>query len=146
MHISTKCSIAVHCLIFIYEYGSTANVTSSLLAKSSGCNAVIIRNILSALKKGGIIELRPGVGNATLTKDPHDISLHTIFTLLEPNSCQNLIGLHPSPAETCPVGRNIHQVLSLSYAQVREDLTRSLQGIRLDTIIDQYHGILAQEK
>lgn len=30
MHISNKCSIAVHCLIFIYEYGEEKKVTSEL--------------------------------------------------------------------------------------------------------------------
>lgn len=51
MHISNKCSIAVHCLIFIFEYGTEKKVTSELLSLSTGCNPVTIRNILSALKK-----------------------------------------------------------------------------------------------
>ena len=57
MHISNKCSIAVHCLIFIFEYGTEKKVTSELLSLSTGCNPVTIRNILSALKKDGIIEV-----------------------------------------------------------------------------------------
>ena len=59
MHISNKCSIAVHCLIFIFEYGTEKKVTSELLSLSTGCNPVTIRNILSALKKDGIIEEEP---------------------------------------------------------------------------------------
>ena len=51
MHISNKCSIAVHCLVFLSEYGEREKVTSELLSCSTGCNPVIIRNILSALKK-----------------------------------------------------------------------------------------------
>lgn len=31
MHISNKCSIAVHCLIFIFEYGTEKKVTLSLI-------------------------------------------------------------------------------------------------------------------
>ncbi len=58
MHISTKCSIAIHCLVFIYEYGEKAKVTSELLSRSSGINPVTIRNILSSLKKSGIILVR----------------------------------------------------------------------------------------
>ena len=50
MHISNKCSIAVHCLIFIFEYGTEKKVTSELLSLSTGCNPVTIRNILSALR------------------------------------------------------------------------------------------------
>lgn len=51
MHISNKCSIAVHCLVFLSEYGEREKVTSELLSCSTGCNPVTIRNILSALKK-----------------------------------------------------------------------------------------------
>lgn len=51
MHISTKCSVAIHCLIFIYEYGENKKVTSDILSLSTGSNPVTIRNILSSLKK-----------------------------------------------------------------------------------------------
>lgn len=51
MHVSNKCSIAIHCLIFIHEYGTENKVTSELLSLSTGCNPVTIRGILSALKK-----------------------------------------------------------------------------------------------
>ena len=40
MHISTKCSIAIHCLIFIYEYGESKKVTSQLLSMSTGSNEI----------------------------------------------------------------------------------------------------------
>ncbi len=45
MHISTKCSVAVHCLIFVFEYGETQKVTSDLLSLSTGINPVTIRKI-----------------------------------------------------------------------------------------------------
>ena len=62
MHISNKCSIAVHCLVFLSEYGEREKVTSELLSCSTGCNPVTIRNILSALKKDEIITVKPGTG------------------------------------------------------------------------------------
>ena len=55
MHISTKCSIAIQCLIFIHEYGEDKRVTRELVSLSTGCNPVSIRNIMSALKKNGIL-------------------------------------------------------------------------------------------
>ncbi|MEG2174041.1 MAG: Rrf2 family transcriptional regulator, partial [Oscillospiraceae bacterium] len=62
MRISTKCSIALHCLLFIAEYESQTKVTSQLLSKSTGCNPVVIRNTLLALKKAGMISVARGVG------------------------------------------------------------------------------------
>ena len=76
MQISMKCSIAVHCLIFIHEVKGTAKVTSNLLAKSTGCNPVIIRNIISSLKKAGIITVPRGTGGAELCADPSQITLY----------------------------------------------------------------------
>ena len=74
MHISNKCSIAVHCLVFINEYGKEKKVTSELLSLSTGCNPVTIRNIISALKKDGIIDVKPGTGGTTLAVPLQDIS------------------------------------------------------------------------
>lgn len=85
MHISTKCSVALHCLIFIYEYGGKAKVTSELLYRSTGINAVTIRNILNALKKAGVISIKAGTGGATLQCPPREISLYQICAALEPD-------------------------------------------------------------
>lgn len=54
MRLSVKLSVAVHCLVFISEYGESAKVTGKKLAISGGTNPVIVRGILSSLKKAGI--------------------------------------------------------------------------------------------
>lgn len=84
MHISTKCSIAIHCLIFIYEYGESKKVTSQLLSMSTGSNAVIIRNILSSLRKEGIVSIKFGTGGATLNCPLNEITLYRIYKAIEP--------------------------------------------------------------
>ena len=61
MQLSMKCSVAVHCLIFIHEAKGIARVTSPLLAESTGCNPVIIRNVISALKKAGLITVAKNI-------------------------------------------------------------------------------------
>ncbi|MCI8668295.1 MAG: Rrf2 family transcriptional regulator [Lachnospiraceae bacterium] len=141
MHISQKCSVALHCLIFINEYSESINVTSSLLAKSTGCNPVIIRNILSELKKAGIISTQPGAGNTKLAKPPENINLYDVCNALEPDGLQNLFGVHSSPAVACPVGKNIHEVLQMPYGIIQKDLAESLKSIQIDFIIKQFHDI-----
>lgn len=51
MRLSTRCSVALHCLLFIAEYEHQTKVTSELLSKSTGCNSAAIRSILNALKR-----------------------------------------------------------------------------------------------
>lgn len=94
MHISTKCSVAIHCLIFIYEYGDTKKVTSELLSLSSGTNSVTIRNILSALKKDGIISIKFGTGGATMNCPLNEITLYRICKAIEPDFLTKLFGIH----------------------------------------------------
>ena len=59
-------------------------MTSNLLAKSTGCNPVVIRNVFGALKKAGIITVARGTGGAKLCKAPSDITLYMIYQAMEP--------------------------------------------------------------
>ena len=141
MHISTKSSIAIHCLIIVSEYGEQKKVTSEMLALSTGINPVIIRNIVSALKKEGILSVKAGTGGTTLNCPLEEITLYRICKTLEPNFLSKLIGIHTRPSPFCPVGKNIHQVLDASYDKVREDLRDSLQGISMKEIMDNYKSL-----
>lgn len=139
MHISTKCSVAIHCLVFICEYGESKKVTSELLSLSTGVNPVTIRNIVSALKKDGILSVKFGTGGTTLNCSLDEITLYRICNAIEPDFLNKLIGIHASPSCLCPVGRSIHGVLDSSYQNVREDLQKSLQNISMKEIMDKYH-------
>lgn len=146
MHISQKCSVAVHCLVVIIEAGHTEKITSEVLAASCGCNPVTVRNILSALKKDGIISVKPGLGGATIKCTPEEVSLYRICNALDPDFSGKLIGIHRFPSTLCPVGRNIHPVLDCSYQKVREDLCESLRSVTMADVIADYHRIANQEK
>ena len=145
MHISTKCSIAVHCLIFINEYGKNKRVTSDLLSLSTGCNPVTIRSIMSALKKVGILSVRFGTGGTTLDCPLEEISLYRICMAVEPDALDKLIGTHTMPSPLCPVGKNIHAVLEAPYDKIRSDLKSSLQSVSMKEIVDEYHKAVSTE-
>ena len=139
MHISTKCSVAIHCLIFIYEYGEKKKVTSELLSLSTGSNPVTIRNILSALKKDGVISVKFGTGGATLNCPLEEITIHRICKAIEPDFISKLFGVHSFPSPLCPVGKNIHNVLNCSYQKIQNDLCDSLDRITLKDLVTDYH-------
>ena len=141
MHISTKCSVAIHCLIFILEYGDTQKVTSGLLSLSTGINPATIRKIVSSLKKDGIISVKFGTGGTTLNCPPNEITLYRICKAIEPDFASKLIGLHPLPSPLCPIGKNIHDVLDCSYQKISNDLCESLKSITLENVISDYHHI-----
>ena len=146
MHISNKCSIAVHCLIFINEYGEENKVTSELLSLSTGCNPVTIRNIISAMKKDGIIDVKFGTGGATLAVPMQDISLYRMCAAVDPNAIDKMISVHSSPSPFCPVGRNIGDVLDRTYETLKENLISSMKSITMEKIVNDYHTILESDR
>ena len=87
--------MAGHCLIFINEAKGKVKVTSNLLAQSTGCNPVVIRNVFSALKKAGIITVVRGIGGAELCRPPSEITLYMIYQAVEPDGLSSLVGIHP---------------------------------------------------
>ena len=146
MHISNKCSIAVHCLIFINEYGEENKVTSELLSLSTGCNPVTIINIISAMKKDGIIDVKFGTGGAKLAIPMQNISLYRICAAVDPKAIDKMISVHSSPSPFCPVGRNIGDVLDRTYDTLKENLISSMKSITMEKIVNDYHTILESNR
>lgn len=144
MQISIKCSVAVHCLIFIHEAKGFAKVTSNLLAQSTGSNPVVIRNILSALKKAGLITVPRGTGGAELCADPSQITLYQIYSALEPEGVTSIIGIHPCQGRPCPVAQNIHKVLQTPYRKIEDAVQKTMESITLQSMIDDFHGLVQQ--
>lgn len=144
MQISIKCSVAVHCLIFIHEAKGIARVTSNLLAESTGSNPVVIRNILSALKKAGIITVPRGTGGAELCVDPSQITLYQIYTALEPDGVTSIIGIHACDGRPCPVAQNIRKVLQGPYKKIEDAVKNAMEEITLRSMIDDFHDIVQQ--
>ncbi len=142
MQISMKCSVAVHCLIFIHEAKGIVKVTSNLLAESTGCNPVIIRNILSALKKAEFITIPRGTGGAELCADPSQITLYQIYTALEPNGLVSLIGIHSCQDRPCPVAQNIGEVLQTPYHKIAEAIKETMNRITLQSMIEEFQRLV----
>ena len=144
MQISMKCSVAVHCLIFIHEAKGIAKVTSNLLAESTGSNPVVIRNILSALKKAGLITVPRGTGGAELCADPSQITLYQIYSALEPNGVTSIIGIHPCDGRPCPVAQNIRNVLKTPYHKIEDAVKKAMEEVTLQSMIDDFHSMAQQ--
>ena len=121
-------------------------MTSSLLSESTGSNPVVIRNILSALKKAGLITIPRGTGGAELCKDPSQITLYQIYAALEPNGVTSLIGIHPCEGRRCPVAQNIHKVLETPYRRIEDAVKEAMEAITLQSMIQEFHRLMTEEK
>lgn len=131
MRINIKCSSAIHILLMIAMLPETHKVTSEFLASSVGSNPVDIRKLLSSLKKAGLIEVSRGPGGAKLRKQPEEITLLDIYSAVDSTPLDELIGVHAHPAEQCPFGRNIGDVLAEPYAEIGDTVRQKMASITL---------------
>lgn len=138
MRLNTRCSIALHCLVFIAEYENKVKVTSELLAKSTGCNPAAIRSILNILQKSDIISIVRGVGGAYLNREPESLTVWEVYHALEPDGLEHFIGIHPNPTEACPVGRHITSVLKKPYTEIGDAVRKAMEKITLQQLLDDY--------
>lgn len=129
--------------MFISEYGEQTKVTSTLLAATTGCNPVIIRNILSALKKAGIVSNPKGTGGASLALPPKEIDLGKVYSAIDPEGMPSIFGFHANPSKFCPVGRNIRAVLHTPYHELETSVMERMRTMCLQDVLDSYHKIVA---
>ena len=132
--ISSRFTIAVHILSIIKQNPSTI-CTSEFMAESVNTNPVVIRKILSYLKKAGIVQVRRGTGGASLVKDLDAVTLLEVFRSVEVVEEDKLFHLHENPNPDCPIGANIQAVLELILVQAQEAMEQVLANITMEQVI-----------
>lgn len=136
MQISTKFTIAVHILAATRFFEKDHKITSQFLASSIGSNPVIIRNIMTQLQEAGIIDVKRGPGGITITRSLSEITFLDIYKAVETNSGDDLFRFHENPNLQCPVGRNIHNALDKSFAEIRDEFERELASHDMQEVFD----------
>ena len=134
MQISSRFTIAVHIFACIDTFGRDHKITSEFLASSVNVNPVIIRNILSQLKKAGLVQVQRGSGGTTISKPMDQITFYDIYQAVDSIEQGNLFHFHENPNPNCPVGRNIHAVLDPRLDQVQKAMEKELKSITLADI------------
>ncbi|USK36378.1 Rrf2 family transcriptional regulator [Bacillus sp. F19] len=133
MKISSRFTIAVHILSLIKQ-NPPSDCTSEFMAGSVNTNPVIIRKILSYLKKAGLVEVRRGAGGAYLLKELHDITLLEVYRAVQVVEEDKLFHFHEKPNPDCPIGANIQSVLELILVQAQEAMEQVLESITMDQL------------
>ncbi|WP_044639907.1 Rrf2 family transcriptional regulator [Risungbinella massiliensis] len=132
MQISTRFSIAIHTLSLIAI--SPTDCTGDFIASSVNTNPVVIRRIMGMLKKTGLVDVRPGVGGASLLKDPDQITLLDVYRAVNVTEEKGLFRIHENPNIHCPVGRNIEQALQAELKDAQSAMEQRLGQTTLDQL------------
>ena len=131
--ISTRFSMAVHTLSLIAM--SPNEITGDYIAGSVNTNPVVIRRIMGMLKKGGLVDVRPGVGGAFLLRAPEEITLLDIYRTVNLIEDNQLFGVHEDSNVLCPVGRGIERVLQSELSEAQSAMELRLAQTHLSQII-----------
>lgn len=135
MKYPTRLSDAVHILTFIALHPD-ANLTSEKIAESVQTNPAYVRQLMSALRRGGLLTSVKGHPRPALARQPDQITLLDAYRAVEGDKPLLHQDTHTNPA--CGVGMNIQLVLRDCYDLVQERAEESMRGITLQEILERY--------
>ena len=135
MKYPTRLSDAVHILAFIALYPD-CDLTSTKLAESVQTNPAYVRQLMSALRKGGLLVSVKGHPRPSLAREPEKITLLDAYRAVEATSpCF----IKTSTPTACGVGVNIQLVLREFYLDIQKTAELKMQEITLKDVLEQYH-------
>ena len=137
MKYPTRLSDAVHILAFIALYPD-CDLTSNKLAESIQTNPAYVRQLMSALRKGGLLVSVKGHPRPALAREPEKITLLDAYRAVEGNKPLLHQDTHTNPA--CGVGVNIQLALQSFYMDIQQAAENRMRQITLRDILDQYHA------
>ena len=135
MKYPTRLSDAVHILAFIALYPD-CDLTSNKLAESIQTNPAYVRQLMSALRKGGLLVSVKGHPRPALAREPEKITLLDAYRAVEGNKPLLHEDIHTNPA--CGVGVNIQLVIRDCYDLVQQQAEKAMEAITLQEILDRY--------
>lgn len=135
MRISTRFSDSIHILAFIYIYKGKLPLTSENIAGSVETSPVVVRRLMSALRKAGLIKTVHGSADPHLARPAEQISLYDVYLAVE-GTDKHLFTVDEKTAPECIVGGNIQSTLAGYYHEAEVAAEAKLVSIKLKDIID----------
>ena len=136
MKYSTKVSDAVHVLVFV-ALNVDGDLSSDRIAESVRTNPAFVRQLMSSLRRAGIIASVRGHARPSLARPADEITLLDVYKAVEGDKPLLHLDTHTNPE--CGVGVNIQLALQTYYDRVQRDAEASMAGITLEDIISSYH-------
>lgn len=126
---SSRTAAGAHILALLSTRGGEA-LASHEIAASVNTNPVVVRRIVGALRKAGLVHVRPGPsGGATLARRPDEITLLDVYRAVEG---EPLFALPPRlPAADCTIGLAAQEAVLQVFDRAEAALEHALSGTTL---------------
>lgn len=133
MPANSRFAIAVHILTLMAHVGDEP-LKSDEVACSVNTNPVVIRRILCALSKAGLVVSQTGAAGGTrLARGASEITLLEVYRAVDGGS---IFAMHPQPPNAqCPVGMKIEGSLDQILSEVERGVERVLEKITIEKVL-----------
>ena len=146
MQISSRFTVALHIFTCVETFKKEHKVTSYFLAGSINTNPVIIRKILTQLKKAGLITVARGTGGIEPARPLNKITFYDVYEAIEPLENGDLFHFHENPSPLCPVGRNIHGLLDGRLRSIQSAMENEMKKYTIADISEEMQELLRKGK
>lgn len=138
MPTSSRFAVAVHVLALMALAGDES-LKSEQVARSVNTNAVVIRRVLCALARAGLVTSQTGAaGGSRLARAAGEISLREVFRAVEG---QDIFALHRrQPNKRCVVGMNIENVLAAVLDEVDGAVDKVLGKMTVESVLHSFQS------
>ena len=134
---SLRFPVAVHILVAL-AFWREEYVSSEVLAKTVATNPVVVRRILQALKRAGLVKSRGGVNGGTmLAVEPKKITLLDVCDAAEEAEAGQIHEGHPN----CPIAQTIRQVVPGILNEVEAARRDGLQKFTIAELLGEVRKI-----
>ena len=145
MQISSRFTVALHIFTCVDTFKNEYKITSDFLAGSINTNPVIIRKILTQLKKSGLITVARGTGGIEPTRPLKEITFYDVYEAIDPIENGDLFNFHESPNPQCPVGKNIHTLLDRKLKSIQSAMENEMKKYTIDNLRDEMQELLSKK-
>ena len=136
MKYSTKLSDAVHIMAFIALHPDDF-LTSDKIAESIRTNPACVRQLMSCLRKAGLLSSVKGHPRPALAKESENITLLEVYRAIEGDKPLLHLDTHTNPE--CGMGINIQLALRDFYYEIQEAAEKKMKEITLQDIVERYY-------
>lgn len=115
-------------------------VTSEEMARSINTNPVVVRRVLSDLRRAGLVDTKRGVGGGvTLARRADTITLRDAWEAVEEG--EEIFGRHPSgPNPCCQIGPLVAEFMEEVYGRAERAMKDSLEEVTIAAMSHEIEG------
>jgi Rrf2 family protein len=123
-------------ILCVLAWRGRDDTNSEILARSLKTNPVVVRRVVKALEREGLVEVRPGRhGGVVLTRSPADITLEDVYKAVEPSGA--LFAMRERGNPRCPVNLAMKGLLEPVFGAADAAVDKVLRQTKLAALVEQ---------